>query len=160
MVRPKKCRWVCSEPFVDYFKPRGVPMTALEKVDLTVDELEAVRLKDLEGLDQEHAADAMKISQPTFHRVLESAHHKIAEGLVKGKAIRIEGGDYVIWKGERLFKCCDCQSRWKEPLGTARPVNCPKCKGSGFLQLPDYSRIFPCTAEGCARDWRWAGRSC
>jgi predicted DNA-binding protein (UPF0251 family) len=136
MARPRKCRWVCCEPSVTYFKPRGVPLIALDKVSLTVDELEAVRLKDLGGLDQEEAAVTMKVSQPTFHRILESAHYKIADGLANGKAIRIEGGDYMIWKGERLFKCCDCQSRWREPLGTARPVNCPKCKGTNIHRAP------------------------
>jgi predicted DNA-binding protein (UPF0251 family) len=153
MVRPKKCRWVCSEPFVDYFKPRGVPLTALEKVDLTVDELEAIRLKDLEGLDQEHAAVTMKISQPTFHRILESAHHKIAEGLVKGKAIRIEGGDYVVREGERLFKCYDCQNEWQEPYGTAKPAGCPKCESTNIHRAPQ-DRGYVRARRGGGRGWR------
>jgi len=68
----------------------------LERVSLAVEELEAVRLKDLEGLKQEKAAATMKVSQPTFHRILESAHGKIADALVQGKAIKIEGGDYVL----------------------------------------------------------------
>ena len=136
MARPRKCRWVCCEPSVTYFKPRGVPLIALDKVSLTVDELEAVRLKDLEGLDQEEAAVTMKVSQPTFHRILESAHRKIADGLTNGKAIRIEGGDYMIWKGERLFKCYDCRNQWKKSFGTGRPVNCPKCKGTNIHRAP------------------------
>jgi predicted DNA-binding protein (UPF0251 family) len=68
----------------------------LDRVNLAVEELEAVRLKDLEGLDQEKAAATMNVSQPTFHRVLESAHRKIADALVRGKAIKIEGGEYVV----------------------------------------------------------------
>jgi len=68
----------------------------LDRVSLAVEELEAVRLKDLEGLVQEKAADIMNVSQPTFHRILESAHRKIADALVRGKAIKIEGGEYAV----------------------------------------------------------------
>ena len=96
MPRPKKCRWVCREPSVTFFKPRGIPLMVLDRVSLAVEELEAVRLKDLEGLDQVKAAATMNVSQPTFHRVLESAHKKIADALVRGKAIKIEGGEYVV----------------------------------------------------------------
>ena len=143
MVRPRKCRRVCCEPFINYFKPRGVPLTALEKVTLTIDELEAIRLKDLEQFDQEKAAASMNVSQPTFHRILESAHNKIADGLVKGKAIRIEGGDYVIREGERLFKCYECQNEWQEPYGTPRPNECPKCESTNIHRAPQ--------DRGCAR---------
>lgn len=153
MARPRKCRWVCCEPFVNYFKPRGVPLAALEKISLTVDELEAVRLKDLEGLDQEQAAITMKVSQPTFHRILESAHHKIADGLVKGKAIRIEGGDYVLREGGRLFKCYDCQNEWEEPYGTARPVRCPRCKSVNIHRAPQ-DRGYARRGGKAGRGWR------
>jgi predicted DNA-binding protein (UPF0251 family) len=98
MPRPRKDRWVCCEPDVTFFKPRGIPMTELHEVRLTVDEIEAVRLKDLEGLEQEETASRMGISQPTLHRTLLSAHTKTADALVNGKALRIEGGDYVIKK--------------------------------------------------------------
>jgi predicted DNA-binding protein (UPF0251 family) len=150
MVRPRKCRRVCCEPFATYFKPRGVPLTALEKVSLTVDELEAVRLKDLERIDQEQAALSMKVSQPTFHRILESAHNKIADGLVRGKAIRIEGGNYMISEGERLFECCDCQNEWQEPYGTGRPTGCPKCKG---LNIHRAQRERGCAGRGRSGGW-------
>jgi predicted DNA-binding protein (UPF0251 family) len=73
-------------------------MTELQEVRLTVDEIEAVRLKDLEGLEQEETASRMGISQPTLHRILLSAHAKSADALVNGKALRIEGGDYVVKK--------------------------------------------------------------
>jgi predicted DNA-binding protein (UPF0251 family) len=132
MARPKKCRWVCCEPSVNYFKPRGIPMTELERISLAVDELEALRLKDLDGLEQEQAATTMNVSQPTFHRILESAHGKVADALVNGKAIRIEGGDYVVREGGRLFKCYDCQNEWQVPHGTARPARCPKCNSTNI----------------------------
>jgi predicted DNA-binding protein (UPF0251 family) len=96
MARPKKHRWVCCEPSVTFFKPRGIPLTELQEVCLTVEELEAVRLKDLEGLDQEPTAAKMGISQPTLHRTVVSAHRKIADALVNGKALRIEGGTYLV----------------------------------------------------------------
>ena len=83
-------------PNFTYFKPAGIRMTELEEVVLTVDEFEAVRLKDLEGLEQEEVAKKMDISQPTLHRLLLSARKKIAEAIVKGKAIKIEGGVYTM----------------------------------------------------------------
>lgn len=64
------------------------------EIILSVDEYEAVRLKDLEGLDQNECAAMMEISQPTFHRLVVSAHRKIADALTHGKSIRIEGGHY------------------------------------------------------------------
>jgi len=96
MPRPKKHRWVCCEPSVTFFKPRGIPLTDLQEVCLTIEELEAVRLKDLEGFDQEPSAAKMGISQPTLHRIVASAHKKIADALVNGKALRIDGGTYLI----------------------------------------------------------------
>jgi len=77
-------------PDVIYFKPQGIPLRMLEEVLLKADELEALKLYDVDGLEQTKAAEKMKISQPTFARILDSANKKIAEALVKGKAIRIE----------------------------------------------------------------------
>jgi len=94
MPRPRIKRRVWFEPSVTYYKPAGVRMIHLEEVILTVDEFEAVRLKDYEGLEQKEAAKKMNISQPTFQRVYESARKKIADAIVNGKAIRIEGGPY------------------------------------------------------------------
>ncbi len=90
MVRPKKLRFVRFDPEVTYFKPRAVPLSSLEQVDLEMDELEAIRLKDLGDLSQEEAAKRMRISDSTFQRILKSAHKKIASALVEGKAIAIK----------------------------------------------------------------------
>lgn len=98
MVRPRRCRRVGFNPNVVYFKPQGIRMRELEESILAFDEFEAVRLKDLEGLDQEIAAKKMGISQPTFHRLVVSARKKLADAIVKGKAIKIEGGDYRFVK--------------------------------------------------------------
>lgn len=91
-MRPKSCRRVGGQPGVTYFKPRGVPLSELEEVSLTVDELEAIRLADLEGLYQDEAAVRMGVSRPTFGRILNAAHRNIADALVKGKALIIGGG--------------------------------------------------------------------
>jgi len=96
MVRPRLCRRVRFNPNVTYFKPRGIPLNKLEEVILLVDEYEAVRLKDLEGLEQEECAKKMKISQPTFHRLVLSARKKIADVIINGKALKIGGGNYKI----------------------------------------------------------------
>jgi len=77
-------------PNVYYFKPRGVPLRALEEVVLAPDELEALKLHDVDGLDQLGAAKKMKISQPTFARIIDATYKKIAEALIKGKAIKLE----------------------------------------------------------------------
>lgn len=86
------CRRVRFTPSVTYYKPAGVRMTELEEVVLLPDELEALRLKDVEGNEQEPAAKQMGVSQPTFHRILASARKKVSEALIKGKALRITTG--------------------------------------------------------------------
>ena len=91
-MRPKKIRWVKCEPGERCFRPLCKPLNKLEGVYLTLDEFEAVRLACLEELKHIDAAKLMKISRPTFSRILTSAHRKIADGLVNIKAIRIEGG--------------------------------------------------------------------
>jgi predicted DNA-binding protein (UPF0251 family) len=96
MPRPRLCRRVCFPPGLTYFKPAGIRLVDLEESVLTVDEFEALRLKDLEGLEQETAAGRMAVSQPTFHRILSTARKKIADAIVNGKAIRIEGGTYRL----------------------------------------------------------------
>ena len=96
MPRPIKWRRVAFIPSVTYFKPAGIPLRALGEVRLSVEEAEAIRLKDLEGLEQEPSAEKMNISRPTFQRVLVSARQKIAEALLNGKAIRIEGGNFEM----------------------------------------------------------------
>jgi len=90
MPRPKKIRRMRFKPNVYYFKPRGVPLRALEEVILAPDELEALKLHDVDGLEQLASAKKMKISQPTFARIINAAYKKIAEALIKGKAIRLE----------------------------------------------------------------------
>ncbi len=99
MTRQKKPRRIGSEPEADYFRPRGIPSDFLREAILALDELEAIRLADLEGLGQIESAKIMKISQSTFQRILTEAHKKIAEALVLGKAIKIKGGETVMPAG-------------------------------------------------------------
>ena len=89
MARPCKKRMVCLDLKAAYFKPRGIPMTELSEIVLEVDEMEAVRLANLEGKYQEKAARQMGVSRPTFSNIINRAHAKIAEALIKGKALRI-----------------------------------------------------------------------
>ena len=96
MPRPRHCRRVWQLPQANYYKPRGIPLSVLEEVTLTVDEFEAIRLTDLEGLYQADAAEKMNISRQTLGRILESAHKKIADALVHGKALLIKGGPIEI----------------------------------------------------------------
>jgi len=91
-MRPKKTRWIKCAPAERCFKPLCKPLSKLKSVCLTLDEFEAIRLYSLEGLRQDQAARKLKISRPTFSRIISSAHKKIADGLVNIKAIRIEGG--------------------------------------------------------------------
>lgn len=96
MPRPRKCRWIQALPSIRYFKPQGVPLRFLSEIALAVDGLEALRLADVEGLDQETAAAQMKVSRPTFTRILAEARRVVAKALVQGWAIRVEGGHFAI----------------------------------------------------------------
>ncbi|MBU1669632.1 MAG: DUF134 domain-containing protein [Actinobacteria bacterium] len=133
MPRPRKPRCVRDEPAFGFFKPQGVPLRELELVSLSVEELEALRLADIDGLYQEDAAAQMEVSRPTFHRILKEAHRKVAIALVEGKALGIEGGDYFLAGDTRIFECVECAYSWEEPFGTgvrACEAVCPKCGGA------------------------------
>jgi uncharacterized protein len=84
------CRRLRFKPKAHYFKPQGIPMHQLEEVVLTKEEMEVIKLKDFDGLEQTEASEKMNTSQSTFQRILSSARVKIAEAIVKGKALKIE----------------------------------------------------------------------
>ncbi|KPJ52751.1 hypothetical protein AMJ39_06970 [candidate division TA06 bacterium DG_24] len=96
MPRPRRCRRVAGLPDTRHFKPRGIPLRSLDQVVLGVDEFEALRLADLEGLYHEEGARRMGVSRQTFGRILDTAHRKVAETIVLGKALTIEGGVYEV----------------------------------------------------------------
>lgn len=96
MPRPRRVRRVFFEPRIDYFKPAGVMLRMLQENIITRDELEVIRLIDYEKIEQEKAGKKMKISQPTLSRLLTSARKKIADALINGKAIKIQGGVFEM----------------------------------------------------------------
>ena len=142
--RPQHRRWVEQVPEVTRFKPAGVPAKVLGQVKLTIDELEAIRLADLEGLYQEQAAERMNVSRQTFGRIIDSAHRKVAEALVMGKSILIEGGEIMPLKepgrlgpGGSCF-CPKCEKKIPHRQGTpCQEEKCPKC-GSRMLREGSY----------------------
>jgi predicted DNA-binding protein (UPF0251 family) len=136
MARPRNCRRVECLPGSQYFKPRGIPLSELEEINLRVDEFEAIRLADLEGLYQDQAAEKMQVSRQTFGRIIESAHKKVAEVLVKGKALRIEGGE-IEMAAMRKFRCSDCQHTWELPYGTGRSGVCASCNGTNIHRMDE-----------------------
>ena len=135
MPRPPKCRRVEFLPDVTYFKPAGVPMRLLDEVLLSVEEAEAIRLKDLEGLDQKEGAERMNVSRPTFQRVLASARQKTAEAILHGKSIRIEGGNFeMAW---RQYQCHNGH-RWDVPfevMASTPPRICPTCSTANITAV-------------------------
>ena len=96
MARPVKCRRINCSPASNYFKPAGIPLRDLEEVHLKLDELEAMRLTDLEGLYQQDAAAQMGVSRQTIGNILNSAHAKVADALLNGKALRVDVVDNEI----------------------------------------------------------------
>jgi predicted DNA-binding protein (UPF0251 family) len=139
MVRPQKSRLVEIDPKISYFKPRGVPMIDLEQVQLTVDELEALRLADFLGMSHEEAGKQMGVSRATFGRIVQQARKTVADALTHGKAISVDGGNYerVGPPTNRIFLCDQCQGRWEEPPATGRPKKCPSCGGQGFHRVAE-----------------------
>ena len=105
MPRPQKPRAVRHDPEVVHFKPAGVPMRLLEEVTLGLDELEALRLADLENLSHEEVGEMMKVSRATAGRILAEARRKTAAALVHGWAIRVEGGAVETIKDNGDVEC-------------------------------------------------------
>jgi predicted DNA-binding protein (UPF0251 family) len=154
MGRPFLWRRVNSIPPITYFKPAGIPLASLAEVRLLVEEAEAIRLKDLEGLEQEECAQKMSISRTTFSRVLDSARRKMADALLNGKAIRIEGGNFEM--AVRRFRCMTGHE-WEVPFETmiiTPPEFCPEC------QTPSIMPIWPPgLGRGSRRKARRTGRA-
>jgi len=137
MARPVKLRCVDHLLNTGYFRPMGVPAGALQEVCLSFEELESIRLKDMEGLEQEECAQRMRISRPTFHRVLESARKKLADALINGKAIQIEGGNFEL--SQRRFRCDHDGHEWDVPFEAMvqrNALSCPKCLSGNVQPMP------------------------
>lgn len=124
MPRPTKFRKVEFFPQETYFVPLGKRNCEIEEVLLKVEELEAMRLKDIEDLNQEECAEKMQVSRQTFQNIIDSARKKVAIALTKGKAIKISGGNYTTTQCK--FKCLDCGSVYEINYEHER-FTCPSC---------------------------------
>ncbi len=136
MGRPEIHRNVSSPPPFSRFKPAGVRGTGLGVTTLTLDEYEALRLADYEGLDHAGAAERMDISRPTFTRLIARARRKLTELLVDGKILVIEGGQ--VHFSENLMRCLECDTRFNTPI-SGRGLACPEC---GSESLEDLAAMF------------------
>lgn len=135
MGRQRRWRRVDFLPPVTYFKPAGVRLAHLQEVRLCIEEAEALRLKDIEGLEQDECAQKMSVSRTTFARILLSARQKTADALLNGKAIRIEGGNYEM--AVRRFRC-EQGHEWEVPFEVMvkePPQLCPTCKTPRIMAL-------------------------
>lgn len=130
MARPTKWRKIEHVPSVAYFVPAERGAVDAPENRLKLEELEAIRLKDLEGLEQGECADRMEVSRPTFQRILLSAREKVADSLVNGRAIHIEGGNFT--QNICPVRCMDCGKEWMESFERLNAVKdgsyvCPEC---------------------------------
>jgi predicted DNA-binding protein (UPF0251 family) len=129
MARPRMCRRVGRIPDCVLFKPAGIPTRVLQEITLTVDELESLRLADLEGLYHQEAAQRMGVSRQTFGRIVTEARQKVARVLVQGWVLRIEGGS-VDTSASRSVRCLVCQHEWRVGAENEPPRGCPECRGN------------------------------
>ncbi len=130
--RPQRCRAIGSAPEATQFKPAGVPLSACTIITLTLDEYEALRLADYQGLYHEDAAGHMNVSRATFGRIVTSARRKVAQVLVEGQALEIHGGNVMHTPhrtGPGGFCICpSCETRVPHEAG--KPCikqECPQC---------------------------------
>ncbi|MGA7105054.1 MAG: DUF134 domain-containing protein [Candidatus Deferrimicrobiaceae bacterium] len=134
MPRPQCCRRIAGRPIAPVFHPAGVPACDRVEIILTLDEFEAIRLADLEGLYQEQGAERMHVSRPTFGRILGTAHRKVAEALAHGKALKIEGGTIRVERPRSpRCECPRCRRTGKVAgvveKSAARNAEEPPCRG-------------------------------
>ncbi|MDD4239551.1 MAG: DUF134 domain-containing protein [Desulfotomaculaceae bacterium] len=131
MPRPQKCRRVEQLPGFTCFKPSGIPLTELDEVIMSVEEIEAIRLRELLVLEYEECAEKMAVSRPTFHRILAMARQKIAFALINGSALRISGGNFQL--AQHKLECRRCGFRWEGTVCCRRTV-CPACSENDWQE--------------------------
>ena len=127
-----KIKKISSFPPYSQYKPPRIPLNELQKVIITLEEFEAIKLVDYENQSQRKAAESMEVSQATLNRVLKSGRNKIANGLVNGYAIILEGGKNVL--PCRIVKCESCSHQWS-PKEQGFPKNCPICKSEDIIRI-------------------------
>jgi predicted DNA-binding protein (UPF0251 family) len=135
MSRPRKRRRLHQLPKAAIFKPQGAPLEELEQITLLYEELEALRLADLEERHQAEAAAHMGVSRSTFQRIITAARRKVAQALVQGAALLVEGGTFQITSAR--WYCADCQQQWELPHGRGQgpPEFCPHCGSQAISEL-------------------------
>jgi len=106
MARPRKWRKVCCMPESNLYGPINGLNKANEIITMAIEEYEALRLIDLEGLTQEECAEKMQVARTTVQNIYNDARIKIAESLVNGKMLQIEGGDYKLYSENERMNCC------------------------------------------------------
>ncbi|MGM5483594.1 MAG: DUF134 domain-containing protein [Nanobdellota archaeon] len=143
MVRPKKSRNINFIPEVTYFKPRSIPLNLLKEVEITFDELEAMRLADIEKFNQKNGAEKMNVHQSTFQRTLNKGREKIVDALVNGKAMKIEGGNYKMPKQNTIP---GGRGRMGGPYAAGPEGNCV-CPNCGHKEK--HVRGMPCNRKKC-----------
>jgi uncharacterized protein len=131
MPRPRCCRNIGTLPATRVFAPAGCCQQEGETLTLAFDELEALRLCDMQMLHQHQAAEEMGVSRQTIGRMLEEARKKVATAIIAGHTLKIEGGNYTMVE-TRAFTCASCGHRWELAFGTGRPQECPSCHGGTF----------------------------
>jgi len=158
MPKPKKERFVRVPPPVVLFRPIGIPSSQLKYVVLHLDEYEALRLVDHDGMDQTQAAAQLGISRPTCARILEGAHRKIADAIVNGCAITIEGGNYRFFRNR--FRCLNCGNVWESDFEERQErVRCPVCEDLNVIDLAARAgRYGPTHRGGPGHHGRHGGR--
>lgn len=132
MPRPQKMRSVHRPPLFGDFKPTGVSARRLQTLPLALDEFEAIRLADYEGLEHAESAELMEISRSTFSRLVDRARQKVAQFLVEGRHLQIDGGE-VHFQGN-LIRCHDCGHMFNMALDS-NLTGCPACASSNLIDL-------------------------
>lgn len=151
MARPTKWRKIEHIPTIPYFVPSETEIAELPENTLKLEELEAIRLKDLEGLEQGECAERMEVSRPTFQRILLSAREKVADSLINGKMIHVEGGNFT--RNICPIRCLDCGKEWKDSYENLEIIKkgqyvCPEC-GSVKVLCED-----SCDGKFCRKNCR------
>ncbi|PXV89125.1 putative DNA-binding protein (UPF0251 family) [Lachnotalea glycerini] len=153
MARPTKLRKIDYIPAIPYFIPSEKEIAELPENILKLEELEAIRLKDLEGLEQTDCAQRMEVSRPTFQRILLSAREKIADCLINGKMVHIEGGNFT--RNICPIHCMSCGKEWKESYENLEVIKngqyiCPECGSDKVLCKEN------CKGKFCRKNcWRY-----
>jgi len=156
MARPTKWRKIEHVPVMPFFIPSETQADELPENIIKLEELEAIRLKDLEGLEQEECAKRMEVSRPTFQNILQSAREKVADSLIHGKMIRVEGGNFT--RNICPVHCENCGKEWKESFENfdgkkSEGYVCPNCR-SDHVTCQD-----GCTSRFCQKSCKKQSRA-